>query len=764
MNTNLKQLLTIVMFFAFFSGLNAQNSYWTEIKEADLSEHPKVDRNSHPEKYRIFHLNLEAFKEALQHAPVRGSIQGQSPLTINFPNAEGKLESFRIVESPMMPEVLAAKFDMIKTYTAVGIDDPTATMKISVTQFGVHTMNLSAKNPQTFIDPYTVDAQNYIVYAKKDLPIDTRTFECLTEAAEEVNASFERGAYDQFSIDADDAVLRKYRLALSTYKSYGDIFSANSEPGEEKADIMAQMTIAINRVNGIYERDLAITLEFVENNDDLIFYSALTENNPWQGHDTDWDFWFGGFNEQTQVVNDDIIGDENYDIGHNFNTSGGGNAGCIGCVCVSGEKGSGYTGLPNPIGDAFYIDFVAHEMGHQFGGYHVMNTCSRSGSGSTEVEPASGSTIMGYAGVCDYNIQFYSDSHFNYVNIRDIKGNIQQGPSNSCPEEISIDNQAPTANAGGNYVIPKSTAFVLTGEADDPDGLETLTYEWNQNDPQMANTPGPLNPNLATGAIYRAYTPQDTPERYFPPILSVLQGNLTPNWETTPAVGRIMNFSFVVRDNGSGLADAVGQVATDVMSVTVDNYSGPFKVTSQGESEEGWPFNGNKHITWDVADTDNSAVNAQEVDILLSVDGGANFDIVLAEAVPNNGSAFVTAPEIETTHARIMVKPVDNIFYAVNSKNFIISSALDVEKNELEKMTFYPNPSEGVFNISLNPIYGEKVQVEVFDLQGRLVYNQEFEASSNLEKQIEMKHAESGMYILRVKNGGFTANKKLIVK
>lgn len=763
MRTNLKQLLTIVMFFAFFSSFQAQNSFWTEKKEADLSENPKVDRNSHPEKYKIFHLNLPAFKQALQDAPVRGQIQGQSPLIISFPNSQGNLERFRVVESPIMPEVLAAKFETIKTYTAVGIDDPTATMKISVTQFGVHTMNLSGKNPQTFIDPFTVDTENYIVYAKKDLPIDKRTFECLTEEGEELNAAFERGSYDTFSVDADDSVLKKYRLALSAHQDYGDVFSANSEPGEEKADIMAQMVIAINRVNGIYERDLAITLEFIENNDDLIFYSGIGEN-PWEGADGFMDFWLGTFNERTQEVNDEIIGDENYDIGHNFNTSGGGNAGCIGCVCVSGKKGSGYTGLPNPVGDSFYIDFVAHEMGHQFGGYHVMNTCSRSGNGSTEVEPASGSTIMGYAGVCDYNIQYYSDSHFNFVNIRDIKANIQQGPSSNCPEEITIENQAPTANAGGNYVIPKSTAFVLTGEADDPDGTETLTYEWNQNDPQQANTAGPLNPNLTMGAIYRAYTPKETPERYFPPILAVLQGNLSTNWEVTPNVGRIMNFSFVVRDNGSGFADAIGQVATDNMSITVDANSGPFKVTSQDQTEEGWPFNGVKYVRWDVANTDNSAVDAQEVDVLLSVDGGANFDIVLAEGVPNNGEVQVVAPEIETIHARIMVRATNNVFYAVNEAAFTISSSLEVEQNELEKMTFYPNPSEGVFNISLNPVYGEHVQVQVFDLQGRQIYQQEFDASSNLEKQIKLKNAESGMYILRVQNGDYSATKKLIVK
>src|SRR5699024_1606759 len=311
-----------------------------------------------------------------------------------------------------MPEGLSARYENIKTYSAVGVDDPTATMRFSITQFGLHNMTMSGRDGQSFVDHYTTDLEDYIIYYKTELPADKREFACYTEEGhiETPEADFDGKPK---TLDTDDTTLRKYRLALSAHKDYGDVFAADSDEGEEKADIMAQMVIAINRVNEIYERDLGITLEFVENNDDLIFHSGI-EENPWEGADGMWDFAYRGFNDRTQEVNDEIIGNENYDVGHNFNTSGGGNAGCLTCVCKTGEKGSAYTGLTNPLGDAFYIDFVAHEFGHQFGGYHVMNTCSRSGNGSTEVEPASGSTIMGYAGVCDINIQYQSDSHFNY--------------------------------------------------------------------------------------------------------------------------------------------------------------------------------------------------------------------------------------------------------------------------------------------------------------------------------------------------------------
>lgn len=761
MITNLRQLLTLLLFFTFFSTLKAQNSYWVKIKNSDVSQKEILKRNTIPEHYDLYELDMDALKSILESAPVRGNIQGKSEVIVDFPTPEGKMEQFRITESPIMPEGLSHRYDEITTYNAVGIDDPTATMRFSVTQFGVHSMSLSGRNGQNLIDPYTTDLSTYIVYAKSELPADKRNFECLTEDGDPEEIRRESNNQEN-AYNGDDSTLRKYRLALSAHPDYGDVFVANSEEGEEKADIMAQMVIAINRVNGIYERELGITLEFVEDNDDLIFYTGIGEN-PWAGADGEWDYIMGTYNDRSQEVIDNVIDDENYDIGHNFNTSGGGNAGCLSCVCISGQKGSGYTGLPNPIGDAFYIDFVAHEIGHQFGGYHVMNTCSRSGNGTTEVEPASGSTIMGYAGVCSYNVEYNSDAHFNYVNIRDIQQNVQVGNS-TCGELIEIENQPPQANAGADYVIPKSTAFVLKGEGEDPDGSESLTYEWAQNDPEEAATVGPLNPNLSGGAIYRSYPPKESPQRYLPPLEDVVAGDLSTTWEVTPAVGRELNFSFIVRDNGSNFADAVGQTDSDLMKVTVDGDAGPFEVISQNEEEIEWVFDTTEEVAWEVADTDNEEINAQEVDILLSVDGGENFGIILAEGVPNNGLAEITVPEIETAEARIMIRASENIFYAVNEMNFTITEEMGIDENELNKLAVYPNPNDGDFNISFDAIGGETVSVQVFDLQGRLVYDKEFEGVANFEKQINLKDASSGLYILRVENAAKTINKKLIVR
>ena len=669
--------------FAMLTSVSAQsnNQIWTKVSKETLNAKEKVNRSSHPNEAHFFKLNISQLRSILTDAPLRETFAGTSPVILDFPISDGTFERFRILESPIMHPVLEAKFPMIKTYVAQGISDPTATMRFSVTQFGLHTMTLSGKRNTTYIDPYTTDQENYIVYDRKSLGGHPQDFECLTE--EHVHLpSLEDGMISKKA--TDDQQLRRFRLAQSCNAEYGNIFGVT--PGSEKAEIQAQMVITMNRVNSVYEIDLGITLEFIANND-LIIYFGNTNSDPWTNE----------WNNMTQTTIDAVIGDANYDIGHNFNTTGGGNAGCIGCVCNSGNKGSGYTGRGNPTGDPFDIDYVAHEMGHQFGGYHVMNTCSRSGSGNTEVEPASGSSIMGYAGICGTNVQANSDAHFNYVNIRDISANIQSGVA-TCATLIGLTNNPPTADAGDDYIIPFGTAFVLEGTSSDPDGNNSLTHNWSQNDPEQAPGNNAPQPNWTVGPLYRSIMPTVSPNRYLPNIAAVIAGNLTPTWEVTPNVGRTMEFAFMVRDNDA----SGGQTADDLMQVTVDGNSGPFEVTSQGTTTSFNAFD-NTTVTWNVAGTNAGAVGASNVDIFLSLDGGYTYPITLASGTPNDGTENIVIPNNATTNARIMVRGSGNIFYALNGADFtIVSPSFDYSFSSTPSSITICPPTDAVYTINSN--------------------------------------------------------------
>lgn len=674
---------------------------WNKSTTAEHTAEPKVRRSSQPATFHIYELNLNKLQTLLQHAPVRGQFTGQSPVVISFPTADGTYEQFRVMESPIMHPTLAAKYPMIKTYAAQGIDDPTATMRFSITQFGLHSMTLSGKHSTNFIDPYTSNLQSYIVYDKQSLGTDPQSFECLTNDDVALPSISQKVAGP---LNTNDQKLRTFRLAQSCTAEYGNIFAGTGTTAQQKANIQAQMAITMNRVNGVYERDLSITMEFIPNND-LLIYMGSTTADPWSNE----------WNTKTAQTIDAAIGVANYDIGHNFNTTGGGNAGCIGCVCLSTSqtnthKGRGYTGRANPTGDAFDIDYVAHEMGHQYGGYHVMNTCSRSGSGSTEVEPASGSSIMGYAGICSSNVQSNSDDDFNYVNIRDISLNVKSGNS-TCAQITNLTNQPPTANAGLDYTIPKSTAYILEGTGSDPDGNASLTYNWSQNDP--AQSPGNAAPisTYAVGPLYRAIKPTTSPNRWMPAIATVLSNTLASTWEVTPSVGRTMNFSFIVRDNDVN----GGQTASDLMVVTVDGNSGPFVVTSQGTTTT-WNSGTTQTITWNVAGTTNAPVSTPSVNILLSTDGGYTYPITLASNVPNNGSANITVPAVTTTQGRIMVRGAGNIFYDINNANLTIQASEFIMNYAATNSNVCP-PNDAVYTFTYSTFLGFN-ETTVFSASG----------------------------------------------
>ena len=460
--------------------------------------------------------------------------------------------------------------------------------------------------------------------------------------------------------NADDGNLRTFRLAIVCSGEYAQFHltrqgvSSTATDAVKKAAVLSAMNTSMTRINGVYERDLGVKMEIVANNDIIIFLDASTDNIT----DGNARTMIG----EVQTICDAEIGTANYDIGHIFSIGGAGLAG-LGVVCVTGQKARGVTGIGSPVGDPYDIDYVSHEMGHQFGATHTFsNSCGGNRTNSTAVEPGSGSTIMAYAGLCGPNVQSNSDDHFHAVNIDQMWSTIQG--SASCATVTSNGNTAPTSNAGADFSIPKSTPFVLRGVGTDVDTGNVLTYNWEQIDTEIATMP-PLSTNTG-GPAFRSSPSSTSPDRYMPALATVIAGNISTTWEVVPSVARELNFSLVVRDNNAG----GGNSARDNMKVTVAN-DDVFTVSTPNSAVT-WNAGTTQTISWNKGTTDTAPINCQNVNIKLSIDGGITFPITIVSNTPNDGTEDIVIPNNTTTSARIMVEAADNIFYNINSTNFNI--------------------------------------------------------------------------------------------
>jgi subtilisin-like proprotein convertase family protein len=444
-----------------------------------------------------------------------------------------------------------------------------------------------------------------------------------------------------------DCQLRTYDLALACTGEYGQ-FHGGTVP-----DVLAEYNVAMTRVNGIYERDVTVHMDLIDNTDELIFLNGASD--PYTNNNG------GAMLGQNQATCDDVIGFNNYDVGHVFSTGGGGIA-TLNAPCNS-NKARGVTGLPSPVNDPFYVDYVAHELGHQYGANHTQNNpCNR--VNATAMEPGSASTIMGYAGICSPNVQNNSDDHFHAISIQEMTNFIENGSGGNCPETISTGNSGPTVTTeAAGYVLPVSTPFFLTAIATDPDEDE-LTYCWEQMDNEIATMP-PQSTNTG-GPAFRSNSPVLSPTRYFPNLNAVINGN-TPTWEVLPSVTRDMQFRVSVRDNAMG----GGCVKDTDVFLAFDGNAGPFTVLNPNTNLT-WTVGVDETVTWDVANTDQAPVACDLVDIFLSLDGGQTYPILLAEGVPNDGSHTITVPNNVTTEARVQVVCADNIFYDISDEDFEI--------------------------------------------------------------------------------------------
>jgi len=508
----MRKILSVALVLLSFSTLSfSQGDRFWSSNNSDRNNIPTdkaVGRLTYPKDFKLFNLNLEPLRQELLSVVDRSS---KHSTIISLPNASGVLELFEVYEASNFEPDLQAKFPEIRAYSGKGVTDRYATVKLSISPQGIQTMVFRTDRENEFIEPYSNDHRVYSVYKshrdKGKLPWTCTTQE--QQLSSDINSAISGRAE---AVGASTGQIKTLRLAQSCNAEYSNWFGATSSA--QVGLVLAAYNATLTRCNGVYEKDLALHLNLIANTTDVIYYNPSSD--PYSPNLSNW-------NNQLQTTLTNVIGEANYDIGHMFGASGGGgNAGCIGCVCVNGSKGRGITSPADgiPQGDNFDIDYVAHEVGHQLGGNHTFSM-SLEGTGQNK-EVGSGITVMGYAGITSYDVAPHSIDIFHETSIAQIQANMA---NKACPITTNMTaNHAPVIGAVSNYTIPISTPFALTGSATDPEN-DALTYCWEQNDNSSTTGSGSVaSPTKSTGPNWLSFIPSVSGTRTFPKLATILAG------------------------------------------------------------------------------------------------------------------------------------------------------------------------------------------------------------------------------------------------
>ncbi|MEI6577096.1 MAG: reprolysin-like metallopeptidase [Bacteroidota bacterium] len=742
-----KPLLFVLLSFLTISflGVFAQTNSnpWQKISASSAEFRKKADPWART--YLAYHLSISEMQGLLKQASMQGLVSKNASLVFYLPMPNGGFSSFFLTESPVMEKGLSSAFPQIKTYSGRGIEDPSASLRCDITPFGFHAMMISTGGT-VFVDPVDLNtSSDYVVYWKKDALHQGFGQVCLVEENEEIPAFKSPASVNDVSIGG---LVRNYRLALACTGEYAAYF------GGTMIGALSGMVTTMNRVNGVYERELGIHMTMVDNDTLLIFTNAVTDGFS----NTNGSTLLG----QNQTKCTSLIGAANYDIGHVFSTGGGGIAG-LGVVCTDNQKARGVTGSTDPIGDAYDIDYVAHEMGHQFGANHTFNStvgsCSGNRSSIAAYEPGSASTIMGYAGICgNQDLQPHSDDYFHTKSFDEITTYIQNDAGNSCPVIDTTSNHAPViTEIPANFIIPKSTPFRLTAAATDPEG-DSLTYCWEEFDRGNAAN---WNAPVGNVPIFRSFNPKHTGTRLFPKLENILTNTVTIG-EIMASYARVLNFRCVVRDN---VNDGAGVIYnSSPVQVTISAAAGPFAVLSPDTAGISWLQGAVDTVTWAVSGSDTMPVNTPLVNVLLSLDGGYTFPIVLGTAVPNNGAYSFVVPSVYTTQARVMVEGAGNIFFDINNHDFRIWNGLGIASlSSHGNLSLNPNPSNGMVHLTLENTDKGDQQISVFDLSGSLLLSShKIKGSRIFQDDLDLSSLAAGVYFVQVQGNENRSVQKII--
>ncbi|MBL7830450.1 MAG: hypothetical protein JNK41_05440, partial [Saprospiraceae bacterium] len=339
----------------------AQKSSWKFIRPDEVVLPENESQWIVPQKFATLDLDLKSFKQSIWTAPME--LTSKKGKLIIIPMPDGSQKEFEVFQSPCMQEGLSAKFPDIRSFAGTNPKNRLETIRLDISHLGVKCI-MDTEKGQVYIDPFArKQTKYYVSYFRADYTRDPQEhpFVCgLDDHKEELTKDYtpfseEKLAQLKAKTRTSTLPLNKYRIAIAATALYSQFI------GTTVADVIAELNTAVNRINQVLVKDLSVQFVLVNDNDKIVFFDDVT------------DAYNDG--DLAQMIGSNVtvlatkIGNSNFDIGHVFGrTFTGGVVGLaqLGQVCRQ-QKARGGSTLFSPKNDPYWIDIVAHEMGHQMG-------------------------------------------------------------------------------------------------------------------------------------------------------------------------------------------------------------------------------------------------------------------------------------------------------------------------------------------------------------------------------------------------------------
>jgi subtilisin-like proprotein convertase family protein len=667
----LKHVIIMLLGVASFS-LNGQ-ALWTKSEVNKFRSASDEDRLTMPSAYQAYELAFDDIVKELSNAPnEKMKVKSVEGMMMSLPMADGSFEIFEIFDAPVMASKLAAKFSSIKSYKGYSTTDKSRNLRLDVGPYGFHAA-IHSTDGVVYIDPYAKgNKDQYLVYDVADYMSQIEMDVPLCGTKDDLKDLHFDDIMQTRSVEGE-IPLRVYRIAIACTGEWGAV---RGTPENAMADIVT----GVNRMNQIFENELAIRVVLINNNELLLNFDGDTD--PYENSDSGSDM----LALNTFIINNKV-GNNAYDLGHVYARScDTGGIARLSSLCDNTSKGGAVTCHYSNNLDYMAANVTSHEIGHQMSAQHTFNNCNGNESLGNGFEPGSGSSIMSYGGLCGggLNVVGVSDIYYHAGSLIQIYFHTRDGGiADGCAEKIETSNIEPVISLSyeDNFSIPENTYFVLEGSATDAND-DNLTYQW---DGFNAGPQSPLGAPIGTAPRFRSFPARTSPVRFFPSPDNILAGNFDRT-EVMPVGNMDLDFIFTARDNN---AEAGTAVYEKIKFKTVAT-SEKFEITSQQTSGTSVKFGDPLDVTWNVAGTDVTPVNAPSVDIYFNTDNANNFSFdnmeVLAKGVPNSGSATVYMPNKITFDGRIIVKASNSIFFTINKGN------IKVEEQTDASVFFTPDP------------------------------------------------------------------------